>query len=391
MKIKQIVTSKYFGIFLVLALSVSILSNVLLTNNSVSAWCPQNAGLNDPCAEANFDSMPDKRQIDINKFKELAKSCTTGNANGPFDSIDEGTCNNAVATCIQKVIDLSRCSQPDTLANIAVYCNEGRDSGSGCSNILQYNKTAFDNAENAAKDQVAAGCTTSGSAVEQRRQQDECIAKVVDACSSQKQTKLSSSRYNELGFDNYNKCLQSASLSNAKNAQECEARGGVWNATTQGPGINRCAPSPNSPGAGELAYCTDNSKNPPETYAVQKGEKCKDGSEPSGTIPPNFNTGQYTAAGSCGGVETNLIGCQGKEGADAIGDVLRQILVIMTVGIGILAVGGIVYGAILYASAQDNAGQTKKAIEIITNTVIGLLLYIFMVTILNWLIPGGVL
>lgn len=153
-------------------------------------------------------------------------------------------------------------------------------------------------------------------------------------------------------------------------------------------------PDPTSPNAAPVTKtfnCVDNTKTPPENYQVNEGEKCRDGSEPTATVAPIFSTEKYTEAGKCGGVKTNLIGCDNKRGAEAIGDVLRQILVIMTVGIGILAVGGIVYGAILYASAQDNAGQTKKAIEIITNTVIGLLLYIFMVTILNWLIPGGVL
>lgn len=93
--------------------------------------------------------------------------------------------------------------------------------------------------------------------------------------------------------------------------------------------------------------------------------------------------------GQCGKAKTVLIPCTGA-GLEGIGSVLKLVLNILSVGIGIVAVGGIVYGAILYTSARDNSGQTQQAIGIIRNVVIGLLLYIFMVSILNWLVPGGV-
>jgi hypothetical protein len=49
-----------------------------------------------------------------------------------------------------------------------------------------------------------------------------------------------------------------------------------------------------------------------------------------------------------------------------------------------------VYGAVLYSSAGDKADQTKKAIEVIKNVVIGVIAYAFMYLILNFLIPGGI-
>ncbi|MNH46494.1 hypothetical protein D3C72_2301490 [compost metagenome] len=61
----------------------------------------------------------------------------------------------------------------------------------------------------------------------------------------------------------------------------------------------------------------------------------------------------------------------------------------MTAGVGILAVGGIVYGSILYTSAGGSSEQTKKAMGIITNVVIGLIAYALMYAITNFLIPGG--
>ena len=61
----------------------------------------------------------------------------------------------------------------------------------------------------------------------------------------------------------------------------------------------------------------------------------------------------------------------------------------MTAGIGIAAVGGILYGSILYTSSEGSAETTKKARKIISNVVIGLLMYVLMYSFLNYMIPGG--
>lgn len=63
---------------------------------------------------------------------------------------------------------------------------------------------------------------------------------------------------------------------------------------------------------------------------------------------------------------------------------------ILTAGVGVVAVGAIAYAGFLYTTAQSNAEQTKKALEMIRNTAIGLLLFAFMFAIINFLVPGGV-
>lgn len=63
---------------------------------------------------------------------------------------------------------------------------------------------------------------------------------------------------------------------------------------------------------------------------------------------------------------------------------------IMTVGIGLIAVAAIVYAGFLYTTAQGSSEQTKKAKEMILNTVIGLVLFGLMWAFLQYLIPGGV-
>lgn len=100
--------------------------------------------------------------------------------------------------------------------------------------------------------------------------------------------------------------------------------------------------------------------------------------------------------GCCGGVKTSIIDgslCGGKEDGTEGGTIyalLIGVLNILTAGIGIAAVGGIAYGALLYTTAENKPDQTKKAIGIITNVVIGIVAYGLMFVLLNFLIPGGI-
>lgn len=96
-------------------------------------------------------------------------------------------------------------------------------------------------------------------------------------------------------------------------------------------------------------------------------------------------------AAQCGGVEVSVVSCDSSVAGGALFAVIATAIKIMTAGIGILAVGGLVYGAIVYASAAGSQEQTRKAMTIIRNTVSGLLIYTFLFAIVNFLLPGGVL
>ena len=74
-----------------------------------------------------------------------------------------------------------------------------------------------------------------------------------------------------------------------------------------------------------------------------------------------------------------------------IEDILNMVLVVVTTGVGIAAVGSIVFAGILYITARDNAAQVSKAKTMITNTIIGIIAYILMWAFLEWIIPGGIL
>ncbi len=121
-------------------------------------------------------------------------------------------------------------------------------------------------------------------------------------------------------------------------------------------------------------------------------------------------------AATCGGVTTSVIDCSqqtavcpagttgpGTDGLcsdkstptyksvteSGIWGLLITVLNIMSAGIGVTAVGGVVYGSIMYASGEGNAEKTKKARMIIFNVLIGLLMYAVMYAFLNYMIPGG--
>jgi hypothetical protein len=102
-----------------------------------------------------------------------------------------------------------------------------------------------------------------------------------------------------------------------------------------------------------------------------------------------------TASAACGGVVTAIVNCDQTGGKDAgieqtgVWGILLLAINILTAGIGIAAIGGIVYGSVLYTSAGGSQEQVKKALGIITNVVIGVVAYALMFSFLNFLIPGG--
>jgi len=93
--------------------------------------------------------------------------------------------------------------------------------------------------------------------------------------------------------------------------------------------------------------------------------------------------------------ETAILQCDidaGAEGVQATGiwSILLLAINVLTALIGVAALGGIIYGSVLYTSAGGNVEQTKKAMGIITNVVIGVIAYALMFSFLNFIIPGGV-
>ena len=96
-----------------------------------------------------------------------------------------------------------------------------------------------------------------------------------------------------------------------------------------------------------------------------------------------------------GGVK---IGVAVKDGSNCIGEgdknpiieYLGAIIAFLSAGVGIVVTAVIVIAGIQYATAGANPQSVSAAKNRILNAIIALLMYIFMVGILNFLVPGGV-
>lgn len=101
------------------------------------------------------------------------------------------------------------------------------------------------------------------------------------------------------------------------------------------------------------------------------------------------------SAAECGGIETSIVSCNQPGGKDAdikdtgVWGVLLLGINILTAGVGVVAVAGIVWASILYTSSGGEADKVKKAMTIISDIVIGIVAYALMYAALNFLVPGG--
>ena len=76
-------------------------------------------------------------------------------------------------------------------------------------------------------------------------------------------------------------------------------------------------------------------------------------------------------AANCGNAQTAIVECGTDVGTSVETNPIWRLLIIvlniMLAGVGILAVAGVVYAAVLYATAADRAEQVKKAKDLILN------------------------
>jgi hypothetical protein len=70
---------------------------------------------------------------------------------------------------------------------------------------------------------------------------------------------------------------------------------------------------------------------------------------------------------------------------------LVTIIRVLAIGVGVGVAIGVTVGGIMIGSARGNANQVQQGIATVRNALIGLLLYIFMFSIINFIIPGGLL
>ena len=126
---------------------------------------------------------------------------------------------------------------------------------------------------------------------------------------------------------------------------------------------------------------------PAPTRAVdnQQGNK----PTPAGILQQTGNSSK-----SCGSIQTAYFACGGNGQTIENSGFWQMIQTVLNVLLGIIAiaaVGGLVYGGIRYSKAQDDSNEVIAARNIVKNVIIGLVLYVAMWALIEYLIPGGIL
>ncbi|WP_129620874.1 pilin [Candidatus Nanoperiomorbus periodonticus] len=104
----------------------------------------------------------------------------------------------------------------------------------------------------------------------------------------------------------------------------------------------------------------------------------------------NGGGGGSGGGSTCGSAHTFFDwGCNGVDDKDSILTVLVTISNWLAAGVVIAVIGGIIYGAIMYATSAGDAAKAKSATEIIRNAFIALILYFLMWAFLQYIVPGG--
>lgn len=92
-------------------------------------------------------------------------------------------------------------------------------------------------------------------------------------------------------------------------------------------------------------------------------------------------------------VKTSIIGDGGQycdENGSGIYRLLYIVINVLTMGVGVLGVLGIIISGIQYMTASGNEAQMAKSKKRIFEIVLGLVVFGVMWVVLQWLIPGGV-
>jgi hypothetical protein len=87
------------------------------------------------------------------------------------------------------------------------------------------------------------------------------------------------------------------------------------------------------------------------------------------------------------------VNCNSGEGGSNNGgglfEVLNIFVNVLTVGVVIAATGGVIFAALRYTQARDNAESMAGAKKMIINIIIGLIVWAIFWVALQWLLPGG--
>ncbi|USN96559.1 MAG: hypothetical protein H6797_05880 [Candidatus Nomurabacteria bacterium] len=344
------------------------------------------------CVSGNCKSV--SQYIKASDCLAAVRQCANTAQIGGLSSIsyvpgtEEGNCSNALVSCYTNEIDTTACNDKDVLA-FATTCNNGNvgADGSGPTDLWLVTLGSGCGIDNAI-DQRNAAVGGQDYNTNSKTKQDRIDSYVASACNNANLSDVNQIKQCETNIDNsINECydqnggtgtkitndtLQQCMATKAKSPNECSAAGGTWV-------NNKCTlPPPPTP-----PKCKDGS-------TADANGNCPDGSSVNDAGGPGTTTS--TVKGGCGQAKTNLINCDtNARGGEVLSTVLQYVVQALSILVGIGAVGGIVWESIQYAQAQDDQGAVSNARKRIRDIVIGLFVYGFMIAIINWLVPGGVI
>lgn len=145
---------------------------------------------------------------------------------------------------------------------------------------------------------------------------------------------------------------------------------------------------------------TGSAKTKCEAKAKKHAKKFKD---KTGNSASSASTGLGNGKGGanyqCGSGEDAVktkfdFGCLGDNYSQGdigpIQDLAFSIIRFLSAGVGLLVVASIIYAGIQYSSSQGSPEATSEAKGRIQNSVIGLVIYMFIFALVQYLVPGGV-
>ncbi len=425
MSTKQIPTI-ILSLLTLFACVVTAVATVSVVNAKVGndGWCEQNSdisdGTDDDCLRRTFDKLSPEQKSKVGNFtgfRQKAQACMSTGDYWNMGGNDGGSCANATVYCYTRAMEPDNCKN-DVLGQIARGCNQGKDTDEhGCDPIKDINKPIVENIENQYKDKVEKSChqkpgESEGDAITRC---DKAYEEAKEYCSDQSRQPGfepvdGDGEYLLADQDAYNNCLQDETRNRAQTDEECEERQGLWidnkcrtysDFTNKEDCVNKAhgefkitkgadTPDPKD----DVWTCT----KPGEDGNGDDSDTVKDHSQASGSVGDDVPN-------SCGQAKTNLVDCNsgvcsnvsGGNGGEVTGGVpvfecvLKFGISALTVLVGVGAVAGIAWESLQYARAQDDQGTVANARNRIRDIVIGLIVYVFMVAIINWLLPGGVI
>ena len=135
---------------------------------------------------------------------------------------------------------------------------------------------------------------------------------------------------------------------------------------------------------------TNNNQNQNQGNNQNNNNQNQNGGNGNSNGSSNGGGGGSGGGNTCGSAHTFFDwGCNGASDKDSILTVLVTISNWLAAGVVIAVIGGIIYGAIMYATSAGDAGKAKSATEIIRNAFIALILYFLMWAFLQYIVPGG--